>query len=236
MTDVAVPTSLSFTEQDIMDSAKWDVLAQGFYCFKIVDTSTKVTVKGKNPGSLMMTWRLRALRDPNDLDSVAGPPMFHNLIVPKQNPDVPQHTKPKTFGLVAQALRAIFPDEIPSMPYRNEDGDLEYNGDLIEKDDEQACRNEVAQIVLQKLEEIWTDGSLCVDRIFYAEAYDNDGYMNLRHIDYELSPNPQTGEMPELMDPEKTVKAEAKKGDNGATGRAKPALKKGKKKTSKPRR
>ena len=244
MVDVSTPTALPFTEEDIaQDAARDDLPNDKHYRLRITEARFKVTDKGTNPGSHMFSFPCRALANPDEPEGdLVGPSVWQNLIVPRLNPDVPGHKKPKTAGLVAQFFRAIFPDDIPDMPYKNENGELEYNGEVIEKEDDDKCRQEVMAIVHDKIDELYEDRSIVVDKVFYCfKVRTADGYTNLKNIDYELKPDKNTGVMPEVESAESlgrsasaakpAVKAKSNGKKNGAKGRAKPAKKTTKKKT-----
>jgi hypothetical protein len=236
MAEVDRPTSFGFTEKDIMDDAREETLPLGqWYRFRIADCQYKLSQKGKNPGSHMFNWRLRALADPNDPNGdVFGPTAWHNLTVPVQNPDVPGHKKPRTMGLVISAIRAIFPDEIPDMPEKDEDGVWVYNGDAIDSDSVEESKEEVRALVRDKLDEILEDTSICVDRCFYAyyqktKDKAGDEWVNVMYCTFEPQPDKKTGEMPTIAtadDTDYSATPEKPKGGNGATGRAKPAKRK----------
>lgn len=186
MSDFAIPTSISFTDEDIARGAARDTLAQGWFRFVVVASDRKVSERGKNPGSLMIQRQVAALSDPEDANSAVRPYLYDNLILPFANEEVAGHTAPKTAGLMADALRAMFPEEIPAMPRRNTEGHLEFNGAVIDKSEEQAKRQEVMALVYEKLRTLWEDPQTLVGCAYYAEVYENDGYRNLRKPCAEL--------------------------------------------------
>jgi hypothetical protein len=245
MADVETPTTFGFTEQDAIDNTKDEHLPlEQWYRFRVEDNRFKVTTTGDNPGTYTFSLRCSALADPNDVQGdVFGPSAWLNVAVPKVNPDVPGHKKPKSYQtyLSACAMRALFPDELPDPPYR-EGGALIYNGDEIDNADEKACKAEAMRMVQDKLEEMLGDTSIAVDRAFYGffvekpDKRDPDRkYHNITEVCYELQPDKRTGEIPvcsTVADTEYSAKTAAPKGGNGATGRAKAAKGKGRKKAS----
>ena len=97
---------------------------------------------------------------------------------PFVNPEVDGHKVPNTDGLVIPVVQAFFPEECPLYPARNfETKQLEYQGEAISPEDEEACATEAATMAWDKMDtlldspESWPvnvdDGS----RDIYAQVY-----------------------------------------------------------------
>lgn len=226
MPDIRIPETLNFTDQDIADAAARDQLNDGWYRVVTVSAErsiSKPSANAKNPGSFVIKRQVAALEDPNDASTTVKPYLYDNLTLPFVNEEVQGHTKPNTQWLMYRALRAMFPDEIPEAPRRNSEGQIEFNGSIIEKEDEAAATQEVMTSVFEKCKALWEDPTQLVGQAYYAEVFTNGEYKNLRNPSQELPADA------ELVPPDAMkVKAAVVKKTNGKTnGKPAAAAKKG---------
>lgn len=224
MSELQKPTSVKFSPDAVKKLAAKEKATPGWYRWIITDAETKVA----GTGSLMIVAVCAPLTDPDDPNTIFKKiRVRNNIILPQENPDVDGHKAPNTMGLCHSFLMSLYPDDIQDYP-RFSDGALRFNGEEIEKAEEEKYREEVTQQTATKLEALWEDPSPLVDEVFYAEAFDNGDFTNIRQIRQEL-PDGQ-----KLVPPGQflTTSAEgeakssgmtpkAKNGTNGTNGHAK---------------
>jgi hypothetical protein len=179
--EVQLPTSLSYTEDDVANAATRPQLAEGWYRFVI--TNAKRTESREN-GHLMINQTLTPLSDPDDADSKASPNIFNNLCFPHKNKNRADHKPPNTAGICHGFLMAIY-DDMPDYP-RMVDGTLTYNGEAIDREDENACRQEVTKEVFERLNALWEDPDALLDEAVYGQVHINGQYVNVKNIRAEL--------------------------------------------------
>lgn len=225
MSELQKPTSVSFTPDAVKKLAAKEKATQGWYRWLITDAETKVA----GTGSLMIVATCNPLVDPEDPNSIFKKiRVRNNIILPQENPDVADHKAPNTIGLCHGFLMSLYPDEIQDYP-RFSDGALRFNGEEIEKAEEEQYREEVTKQVTDKLEALWLDPSPLVDEVFYAEAFDNGDFTNIRSIRQELPDGVKLVPKGQFL---ATAGAEAPasggmtpKSRNGTNGHAKPVAK-----------
>lgn len=182
MSEMQKPTSVTFAPDAVKTLAAKDQTTPGLYRFIVTDAETKLA----GTGSFMIVTKQSPLEDPEDPNSIFKRVVIrNNIILPMANPDVADHEAPNTIGICHSFLHALYPDEINDYP-RWKDNCLQYNGEEIEKAEEEQYREEVTAQTLAKLEELWKDPSPLIDECFYAEAFQNGDFTNLKKISADL--------------------------------------------------
>lgn len=182
MPELQKPTSVKFSQDAVKQLAAKDQTQGGWYRWIVTEAETKLA----GTGSYMIVTKQSPLEDPDDPNSLfKRVTVRNNIILPMANPDVDGHEAPNTVGICHSFLMAIYPDEINDYP-RWKDNALRYQGKEIEKVEEEQYREEVTAQVIAKLEELWSDPSPLVDEVFYAEAFQNGDFTNLKATRQEL--------------------------------------------------
>jgi hypothetical protein len=205
-----------FTEADIKRAAKRKDYIEGIYCRWKVASAEATTSRN---GNYQIRMPVQALRDPEDANSTVSRTVYNNLTLPQQNPHFPGHEEPDTAGLCAQLLRAMFPEEIPEMPYRI-DGVLQFQGEAIEKSEEQTKREEVMKAVHDKLDDLWDNPEPLVGQCYYGgyeRSKKDPQYLNIV--------NPSAEPKQELTPPDQLVEGPTSAAASQAPQEAKKAAK-----------
>ena len=164
----------SFDPKDIAAAASKQSLSLGWFRFLTTDAKLQIA----KSGHYMIVTRNEPLTDPDDPDSaVSRLSVRNNLVMPFDNPDVEDQKAPNTTGLMGQALRAYGYD-LPQYP-RVIDGVLTYNGEEIEKAEEDACRQEAVQAIWDACLALMQDPEQLVDQAFYAKTVQNGDFLNI---------------------------------------------------------
>ena len=242
MTDATSLPDLDFTDEDIARAAARKEFLPGkeYIRWLVIGAECRIAGEETKIAHLpQINMRVQALTNPNKADSTVRPTMYVNIPSPIPNRNVQGHVVPDWApGLCAQALKAMFENDIPGSPHKNKKtGAYEVDGEEIDKSEFDEYKLASVSASLEKFKELWQElkasggtTTQLSDCVFYGQVVEKDGYININNICTKL---PDDGVM---RDPEKffgevgAVKAAPAK-SNGASGRAKPA--KGKKKTGK---
>jgi len=175
-----IPTTLSFSDEDVANATKRDQLADGWYGFVISNPKRAVS---KN-GAFQISMQCIPLKDIDDADSRATPTIYNNLTLPKANKEIVGHKAPNTFGICQQFLRALDPQH-PGFP-RKIDGALMYRGETIELGQVADARKEATTVTLTKLGELWENPESLENEFFFAQVKTSGEYTNVKSITSEL--------------------------------------------------
>ena len=197
MTEETLPTDVSFTNEDVTKSDQSAVLSEGWYRF-MVKTAKQVVSKSDRK-LLGISCGCQALADADDAASGAGPFAWHTVWLSLKNPNVKNH-KPVGVFSPAMFLRACF-DDVPAYPTR-EDGEMVYEGEVIEASDVADKRLEANTIIFQRQVDLWTDPSDLTDCAFYGkvvhtETDSGQTFVNIKFFSAEL---PEGAELVEEED------------------------------------
>jgi hypothetical protein len=173
MTEYLKPdmNDISYGEDKIRKAAKKPQVPFGVHRFIVLEASSGVAQNGKIAGCLQLKLRVAALQNVKDPESGIRPHMFENVTLPLDNPSVDGHCAPEwTSGIASQALHALYDEaELPRMPTRV-DGQLIYNGEEIERDQEDEYREDCMSKLFEKCKELFGDPSDLRDRTFIGEV------------------------------------------------------------------
>jgi hypothetical protein len=189
MTDVTLPTDVGFTDADIHTATKRDEVAYGYYRWIVTDVTPKVS----KAGNLMLSIKVNPLTDPEDASAIFSVSVYHNLILPLANPNVPGHSPNKMFsrptGPTANFIRAALGDKIlPQAPRKDEAGSYIYNGESLTKAQSEEVWTTLTRKVFEVSLQLWqTKGADLISAAFYAELYPNEDFRNLTNISAEPS-------------------------------------------------
>lgn len=196
--DVPVPETLDFTDAEIKKATKRATYAEGTHARWIVTDASRGEAKS---GHLQLSFKCAALRDVDDANSKEKRLIFDKMFIPKVNPNRPGHKAPNTYGLCVRTLHAMFPEDVPLEPRRDGEGNIIFKGEIIDKGDEEAARDECKTATFDKIKEVWADPSLLVNQAFYAVVKVDGEYTNLdRHSDEPVTD--KEGNVLELTAPE----------------------------------
>lgn len=169
---------ISYTDEEVAEAAKRERVAEGRYRLVLADLMRQVS---KENGHLMLRGVYRILSDPNDAGSTVGPKLNNYLCLPFRNPDREDHVPSKFFATNTNRwLAAHLPEEVPLLPGKNADGQLEYKGEEISWDDNEEMRKEALDATYAKAGEIWEDESnesleALKNTVVYANVYYQEG-------------------------------------------------------------
>lgn len=181
-------TDLKFTDPQVRSGAARRALPLGLHYLVVQKAERGVIEKeGDYYGTLTLQLRCAALRDPSDADSKVLPLINHSIWLPLSNPNVDGHevTADWIKARAVEALRAMFEDEIPAYPTRNEDGSLVYKDEVVAALDdgenpeeamvallkvEERYREEVYRTVLEKYVELYSDPNGLVGAAYWGDV------------------------------------------------------------------
>jgi hypothetical protein len=194
-----------FTDEDIVKDSKPESLPEGTFRFVITKADKKVSQSEKTGGCEMISMRVAALKDPEDVTSKVRPEMIFTLMSPFPNPEVEGHVPPKQYRKMwvdgaHDFLTAIF-DDLPRKPYWDKDaGSLVFDGENINKTEEEACAEKAVRGVYEKFADL-LDGeySELPGCAFYGKVVksEKDGRCNIRYPKAALWPNEQLSSLDE---------------------------------------
>lgn len=144
-------SDIKYTEKDIRKASKRPELPHGLHYFVHTAAEIQVQEGGSYEGTLKVVTRCAALKDPEDANSKVRPMVRDSIWLPFANPEIPGHQAPEGAAhLAAQDLRACFPEEIPEMPRKNEEGDLVFEEEVVAE----AGSEEMPQVEAEKRDEV----------------------------------------------------------------------------------
>jgi len=175
-------SDIKLTPENIAQMSQRQSLALGWYQFLVTEANAKVA----KSGSLMIELRCAPLAETDDPNSkVAKLSLRNNIVLPVANPEVADHTPPNTIGIVVSALKALGVEGIEDYP-RQIDGQLTFKGEAIEKAEEDEARQEVTELAVTKVLELYDNPSELVDCAFYGQVIEKDGFTNIAGMRSEL--------------------------------------------------
>lgn len=188
MNEVRVPDEVDFNNSEIAAANKRRTFAPTGEKRRVrfvVSAADRQVAKEK--GTMMIVLTCSPLKDPDNADSKGSPTIRHSLILPKANKDFDGHRAPNTAGLCHSYYRAVMEDDMPDYPRFDRDANsYTYNGEEIERDENEVYRLEVTGAVTAQLAKDWGTPGNRIDDCFYAEVVDNKGFANLRNLTSDL--------------------------------------------------
>lgn len=180
--DKQIPTEIDYNDDDIARAGKRPSLRKGTYRFSITDAKTDVS---KN-GHLMIVMDCAALADPNDSATKVRPTIRHRLTLPFRNLLIKGHTPPNTNGFCYSFLRAIEAPDVAAKPFRDENDDLIWEGEIVTGDAAREAYRTVTEQTFAALKKFWSDPSKLIDYVFFGKVEENGDYSNIGDVWAEL--------------------------------------------------
>lgn len=172
-----LPTTLSYTADDVSRDVQRKLLREGWYALLCVGN---VPAEAKT-GSLRFEQTFVPLKDPTDGESKGNMKIRDYLSLPFENPEKKGHKIPNTVRVVHSRLKALggeIGDDIPDYP-RKEDGAYAFKGEEITKEELQDCDKEVSEAVRKRIIELWEEPTKVHGYVMFGYVKVNGDYNNI---------------------------------------------------------
>ena len=190
-TSKELPTTLSYTDDDISQDVKRKQYAAGWYALLCTGNTPKIS----QAGGVMFVQQWSPLKDASDPESKARQHIRDYMTLPFANPAVEGHKAPNTLGLCHGRLLAVSFPGVLEYP-RTVDGVLVFDGEEISKEDSEAARKKVAASTRDLLLEVYNDPSKFVGCVAFGEVAVDGDYNKIKRFRSSLP------EDAELLSPE----------------------------------
>lgn len=174
--------AFTYNEQDVKRESADTALSPGAYKM-VVDGAT---CKANDNGDAVVNLRVSPL-DPEDGETRRRPNLFHRMVLPLRNEEVPDHVPPDWAKRTSQELLcALFPEEIPLPPQRI-DGSWQFAGEEIDPSEVEEKREEATEALMRKCAEVAENPAILKDYTFFAKVVHREGgFVNLTKIGTDL--------------------------------------------------
>lgn len=203
-----------YSEDDVnRGAAKKRLYKDKWYAFCIKSAETKTS----ESGHLMLITKNAPLTNPEDVNSVGGPAVRDNWVLPFDNEDVAEQEAPNTGGICIGKLRGIFgvegKDGIPYNPRRDKDKKLRYKGEEIDPEKEMDARREVVSKGYKKLDALYENPTELIGHVFFGRVKHEGDFDNIDRYAFALPENADVATAEDFIDTglEKTPEQKAGK-------------------------
>jgi len=210
---------VKFNKDTISKLAKKEEAAEGYFAFRIMAAEPHEPSKADNY-DIMSKLSLRMLKDPDDMDSITGKPVSTWITWPLTNPDDDEHEPPRWAADQACALlHALDPKAYTDVP-RFVDKKLVFKGEEIDREEEEACREEAIASISEACVACYEDHAQLVGHRIFARLYYPKKSPNFPSL---VRMSAEAEEELDTVYVRYSSGGGEKKKSNGATGKAKAA-------------
>lgn len=170
---------VSFSDKDVTRNTARLALKDGWFRFRVIGPAKNSVAKSNN---LMQTIVCAPV---DELGNTRGPTIMHRINLPFANPNVPDHTPPKTGWVGHQYLIATHPQAFKRFPKKQGASYIDENGDTLSAPAAEEARNEAMHLVFEELKGRWKRPQDYDGEEFFGKVKTNGDYKNI----VELSAN-----------------------------------------------
>ena len=171
-----IPSSISFTDQDIKDATARPTLKEGWFYFRVTSPARNGTTKN---GHLSQSLILAPV---DDMGETNIPTIQHRVILPFLNTEFEGHVKPRTFGFCQQYLHAAQPKEHGAFPKKEGGAYTTEDGSVLDYDSATEYRETLSRAVYEEMQRRWESPELYAGEEFFGKVVQNGEFLNVEKL------------------------------------------------------